>query len=144
MKPTLPNVHLHKRSLSHIFPKTHHLPFKPQPPLLRATVPLRSPARLPPTASSFLTRTPFLSLSSKSSAPHGPVKPGSAKTHESDEDGEVQAQTPSVSFEGLGISRNMKVILLVILGVFGSVETYFWCRAIWTWWRGGEDGDAHE
>jgi hypothetical protein len=38
----------------------------------------------------------------------------------------------------------MKVVLLVILGGFGSIETYFWCRAIWTWWVGGEHGEGRE
>lgn len=142
MRTPIQTLHLHKRSLSSISSPKLHLPLEPQPPLRRTTVPLRSLARLTPTASSFSTQTPHLALSSKSS----PVKPGSAKTHESDQDGEVQAQAEalSVSFEGLGISRNMKVVLLVILGVFGSIETYFWCRAVWTWWRGGEEGDGQE
>ncbi|KAM5456908.1 hypothetical protein MaudCBS49596_001150 [Microsporum audouinii] len=51
--------------------------------------------------------------------------------------------TPSVSLESLGIGKNMKVFLLAVLCVLGTVETWFWCKAIWTWWKGGEkDAEA--
>lgn len=89
-------------------------------------------------------RAPFASLSNK---PPSPAPPGSAKTHNHERMAADEVQAPSVSFEGLGISRNMKIVLLVILGVFGSVETYFWCRAAWIWWVGGgeeEEGDGQE
>ena len=46
-----------------------------------------------------------------------------------------------MSFESLGIGKNMKVFLLVILGVFGSIETWFWCKAIWIWWKKRSDND---
>ncbi|KAJ5883809.1 uncharacterized protein N7473_010695 [Penicillium subrubescens] len=111
-------------------------------------VPLGSPgrqSRLPPTtifsSPAFWMRAAYASLSNK---PPSPVKPGSAKTHNNERMAADEVQAPSVSFEGLGISRNMKLFLLVILGVFGSVETYFWCKAIWIWWIGGEEGGGQE
>lgn len=141
MKPTITALQLPKRCISSISsPKTH-----PQlrGPLLPTMVLFCSPgrqSRLPPTSPTFSTRLSSSPLSNKSTDQAPPAKPGSAKTHNHDQ--EVQVQTPSVSFESLGISRNMKVVLLVILGVFGSIETYFWCRAIWTWWKGGKEVDG--
>lgn len=44
--------------------------------------------------------------------------------------------TPSVSLESLGIGRNMKLFLLVVLSIIGTIETWFWCKAIWIWWKG--------
>jgi hypothetical protein len=52
-------------------------------------------------------------------------------------------QTPSVSLESLGIGKNMKLFLLAILCVFGTVETWFWCKAIWIWWN-GRQADTEE
>lgn len=142
MKPTITALHLSKRCISSIFsPKTHLL--QPRGPLLPTMVLLRRPerqSRLPPTSSTFSARLSSSPLSNKSTARAPPAKPRSAKTH--DHDQEVQVHAPSVSFESLGISRNMKVVLLVILSVFGSIETYFWCKAIWTWWKGGEEVDG--
>ncbi|EER41975.1 conserved hypothetical protein [Histoplasma capsulatum H143] len=48
-------------------------------------------------------------------------------------------EIPTFSFEGLGLSRNMKMVVLGLVGVFGTVETWFWCKAIWRWWTGPED-----
>ena len=152
MKPTLPTLHLPKRCLSTNSPKVHLS--QPKPPLLRTTVPGHKPgrqSRLPPTITTtislptFSTRATPLSISSRD--PASPAKPGSAKTraHNHEQvDADAEGQAPSFSFEGLGISRNMKIVLLVILGGFGSIETYFWCRAIWTWWVGGEEGGTRE
>ncbi|KAK5988162.1 hypothetical protein PT974_12302 [Cladobotryum mycophilum] len=48
---------------------------------------------------------------------------------------------PAFSFEGLGISKNMKIFLVALLSIFGTIETWFWCKAIWHWWKGeSEDG----
>lgn len=45
-------------------------------------------------------------------------------------------ELPKFSFEGLGISKNMKLFLIGILGVLGTIETWFWCKAIWRWYNG--------
>ncbi|KAI5459343.1 hypothetical protein BGZ63DRAFT_390744 [Mariannaea sp. PMI_226] len=46
---------------------------------------------------------------------------------------------PAFSFEALGLSRNMKVFLIIILSIFGTLETWFYCKAIWQWWKGGSN-----
>lgn len=48
---------------------------------------------------------------------------------------EIHAEPPSASLESLGIGRNMRLFLFVVLGVFGTIETWFWCKAIWVWWK---------
>ena len=45
---------------------------------------------------------------------------------------------PPFSFEALGISRNMKLVIIGLLSVFGTLESWFWCKAIWRWWKGGD------
>lgn len=50
---------------------------------------------------------------------------------------------PAFSFEALGVSKNMKIVLIVILSIFGTMETWFYCQAIWRWWKGGSEAEAN-
>ncbi|OQE32184.1 hypothetical protein PENSTE_c001G03659 [Penicillium steckii] len=50
--------------------------------------------------------------------------------------------TPSVSLDSLGIGKKMRVFLLAVLTVFGSIETWFWCKAIVIWWKGDESEET--
>lgn len=59
---------------------------------------------------------------------------------DSEESGSDPMQTPSVTLEALGIGKNMKLFLIAVLGVFGTIETWFWCKAIWIWWKGDREG----
>lgn len=43
---------------------------------------------------------------------------------------------PAFNISSLGLSRNMKIFLLVVLSIFGTIETWFWCKAIYHWWGG--------
>ncbi|KAH6887414.1 hypothetical protein B0T10DRAFT_489769 [Thelonectria olida] len=43
---------------------------------------------------------------------------------------------PAFSFEALGIGKNMKIVLIIILSIFGTLETWFYCQAVWRWWKG--------
>ncbi|KAL6812858.1 hypothetical protein GGI42DRAFT_313113 [Trichoderma sp. SZMC 28013] len=45
-------------------------------------------------------------------------------------------ELPSFSFEGLGMSRNVKVFVIVVLSIFGTIETWVWCKGIYRWWNG--------
>lgn len=47
-------------------------------------------------------------------------------------------EPPAFNLESLGLSRNMKLLVLGIVSVFGTIETWFWCKAIWRWWKGAE------
>ncbi|CAJ2508009.1 Uu.00g091950.m01.CDS01 [Anthostomella pinea] len=46
---------------------------------------------------------------------------------------------PSFSFDGLGMSRNVKIVVIVVLSIFGTMETVFWAKAIWRWWNKEEE-----
>ncbi|KAJ5180610.1 hypothetical protein N7492_003820 [Penicillium capsulatum] len=50
----------------------------------------------------------------------------------------VAVTTPSLSFEALGIGKRMKMFLMVCFCVFGTMETWFWYKAFWVWWKGSE------
>ncbi|KAJ7918650.1 hypothetical protein B0H13DRAFT_283525 [Mycena leptocephala] len=39
-------------------------------------------------------------------------------------------------FEELGISKNMKIVLFVILSILGTVETFVWTKGILRWYYG--------
>ncbi|KAL7807903.1 hypothetical protein V8C44DRAFT_336681 [Trichoderma aethiopicum] len=45
-------------------------------------------------------------------------------------------ELPSFSFEGLGMSRNTKVFVIAVLSIFGTIETWVWCKGIYRWWNG--------
>ncbi|EHK20769.1 uncharacterized protein TRIVIDRAFT_213331 [Trichoderma virens Gv29-8] len=43
---------------------------------------------------------------------------------------------PSFSFEGLGMTRNVKLFVIAVLSIFGTIETWVWCKGIYRWWNG--------
>lgn len=99
-----------------------------KPPPLYWTGP---PASSPPTSSAFSNRAALLN-----------TKPPRSKSDEKKVD-EIYEKPPSASLESLGIGRNVKVFLFVVLGIFGTIETWVWCKAAWMWWKnrfgGGEE-----
>ncbi|KAI1139008.1 hypothetical protein F5Y05DRAFT_358779 [Hypoxylon sp. FL0543] len=52
-------------------------------------------------------------------------------------------ELPAFSFEGLGMSRNTKIAVIVILSIFGTIESIFWIKWIWNWFSGTK-GDESE
>lgn len=46
------------------------------------------------------------------------------------------------NFAGLGLSKNMKVFLIIVVSIFGTMETWMYCKAIWRWWNGAGDEKA--
>ncbi|KAI9043040.1 uncharacterized protein KD926_004543 [Aspergillus affinis] len=57
---------------------------------------------------------------------------------------ESAPELPALNLDSLGLSKNMKIFLMVLLGIFGTMETYVYCRAIWRWWKGSGDGEHVE
>ncbi|KAJ5331256.1 hypothetical protein N7476_001039 [Penicillium atrosanguineum] len=102
-----------------------------QTPLAR-TVVLRDPLRQ--------TRAPSYSLmfSTKSMSSNKMYTKTKPKSNP-EESASDPLQTSSVSLESLGIGKNMKLLLLAILCVFGTIETWFWCKATWIWWKRGQE-----
>ncbi|KAL3455911.1 hypothetical protein BJX64DRAFT_271518 [Aspergillus heterothallicus] len=54
-----------------------------------------------------------------------PTKPGAGNP-----------EFPKISLEGLGISRNVRIVLYVLLSIWGTFETYFYYQAVMRWWNG--------
>ncbi|GFF79309.1 hypothetical protein IFM47457_10798 [Aspergillus lentulus] len=48
-------------------------------------------------------------------------------------------EIPSFSFDSLGLSKTTKTVVLVILGVFGTIESWFWVQTIWRWWKSDDE-----
>lgn len=110
-------------------------------PLLQTTSPyhLLGPSKFGPTpVSTFSTRAVLLKTNDTIKGPSKP-RPDARNTETEHEDPLI---TPSVSLESLGIGKNMKIFLLVVLSIFGTIETWFWCKAIWIWWKGGESEET--
>ncbi|KAI6364320.1 hypothetical protein MCOR25_005658 [Pyricularia grisea] len=53
-------------------------------------------------------------------------------------DESINPQLPKVTFESLGVTGPLKWVIVALLTVFGTIETWVWCKAIWRWWKGGE------
>ena len=50
---------------------------------------------------------------------------------------------PAFNFDSLGIGKHMKVALIIILSIFGTIETWFWCKAIWEWRKGSKESQQN-
>lgn len=46
------------------------------------------------------------------------------------------SELPKFSFEGLGMSKNSRIFVIVVLSIFGTIETWVWCKGIYRWWYG--------
>jgi hypothetical protein len=78
---------------------------------------------------------------------HIPPRPDSQNGIKSSATGSNEVEIPTFNLDGLGPSKNGKRFVIGILCVLGTIETWFWCRAGWRWWKGeGEkkfgSGDA--
>lgn len=51
---------------------------------------------------------------------------------------------PAFSFEGLGMGKKMKMFLVILVCIFGTMETWFYCKAIWMWWNNRKAKEAAE
>lgn len=58
--------------------------------------------------------------------------------------GPVDTEPPGVDFQSLGIGRNARVFLVVFLGAVGCIETWFWCKGIWVWYKGNGNGNGQD
>ncbi|PTB41861.1 hypothetical protein M441DRAFT_57948 [Trichoderma asperellum CBS 433.97] len=45
-------------------------------------------------------------------------------------------ELPKFSFEGLGMSKNVRIFVIAVLSIFGTIETWVWCKGIYRWWNG--------
>ncbi|TLD20380.1 hypothetical protein PspLS_08463 [Pyricularia sp. CBS 133598] len=59
-------------------------------------------------------------------------------------DESINPELPKVTFESLGVTGPLKWVIVGLLTVFGTIETWVWCKAIWRWWKGGEVEPSEE
>lgn len=67
-----------------------------------------------------------------------PSSPQPQKEQKTQQANPGNPELPKFSLEGLGLSKNMRIVVLVIISIFGTLETWVYCKAIWRWWKGGE------
>lgn len=98
-----------------------------------AALPSRALARLSRAPSSLFSTRSRLLESQRQAPPKAETK-------------ENATENPSfeTSFASLGLSRNMKIFLIVVVSIFGTMETWFYCKAAWIWWKGGETQAAEK
>ncbi|PTB64940.1 hypothetical protein BBK36DRAFT_1142864 [Trichoderma citrinoviride] len=53
-------------------------------------------------------------------------------------------ELPSFSFEGPGMSRNVKIFVIAVLSIFGTIETWVWCKGIYRWWNGAQKEEKED
>ena len=50
---------------------------------------------------------------------------------------------PALNLDSLGLGKHMKLALIIILSIFGTIETWFWCKAIWEWRKGSKESQQN-
>lgn len=94
--------------------------------------------RRPALGEGSLTRpTTLLQPYSQDSNPAGKTRRSSKDTDSASPS--ANPAFPKLSFETLGITGPMKWLIIAILSVFGTIETWVWCKMIWRWWKGGKE-----
>ncbi|KAB8237084.1 uncharacterized protein BDW43DRAFT_199965 [Aspergillus alliaceus] len=81
--------------------------------------------RIPPQAPTF----PLRSFSTR--FPLANKQKGSSNS-----DSNEPLEIPALNFEAMGLSKRSRAAVIVILCCLGTMETWFWCKAIWRWWKG--------
>ncbi|KAJ5728801.1 uncharacterized protein N7483_003309 [Penicillium malachiteum] len=57
--------------------------------------------------------------------------------------GSKPPETPlAMSFESIGIGKNLKLLILTMLAVSGTIEVLTYGREIWLWWKGSEGDEV--
>ncbi|EXK83066.1 hypothetical protein FOQG_12734 [Fusarium oxysporum f. sp. raphani 54005] len=57
------------------------------------------------------------------------------------ESSEPNPSYPAFSLNSLGLSKRTKVVIMVVLSIFGTIETWVWCKAIWQWRKGRQEAE---
>ncbi|KND90715.1 Cutinase transcription factor 1 alpha, partial [Tolypocladium ophioglossoides CBS 100239] len=91
--------------------------------LLPAALPSRSMVRLSHASSS--------RFSTQSRLIEGKQAPKTAPSENATENPSFET-----NFASLGLSRNMKIFLIAVVSILGTMETWVYCKAAWMWWKG--------
>ncbi|KAI9151535.1 ABC-transporter-regulating transcription factor [Paramyrothecium foliicola] len=96
----------------------------------------RRPTHLPKQSSDAHSTHLSSALSTHAALRSAPKSPNSGDHHKTNPQQNQNPEMPTVSLSELGLSKNMRLVLIVILSVFGTIETWFYCQALWRWWQG--------
>ncbi|KAH8422539.1 uncharacterized protein LDX57_000293 [Aspergillus melleus] len=92
-----------------------------------------------------LARQPFSTRTTLLNKQHASSSQAQSKIAAQREPVESAPELPALNLDSLGLGRNMKILVIVLLSIFGTMETYFYCRAIWRWWKGsGDEETVHD
>ncbi len=121
--------------------------------LLRRQSSAFTPARLPAYAAAVTARpSPFStqrrlldaqkSNAATAASPSAKQQPSSEAAAGGAKPAAAEDNPFETNFAGLGLSKNMKVFLIIVVSIFGTMETWMYCKAIWRWWNGAGDEKA--
>ncbi|KAI1328817.1 hypothetical protein F5Y16DRAFT_368047 [Xylariaceae sp. FL0255] len=88
--------------------------------------------RLPLAGSRLLSSTTSPNKKPSSEAPRPTGSPNK---------GEPTPDDFKIDFRDLGMNRTTKIVVYTAITIIGTMETIFWCKAAWRWWKGEEDGN---
>ncbi|KAI1076274.1 hypothetical protein F5B20DRAFT_556256 [Whalleya microplaca] len=65
-------------------------------------------------------------------------------TKKSDKKSSTPEDIPNTEsfFKGLGMTRNTKIIVIVILSIYGTIESIFWIRVFLRWMRKDKNDES--
>ncbi|KAJ5485485.1 hypothetical protein N7539_005473 [Penicillium diatomitis] len=62
------------------------------------------------------------------------VKARMEAAHESELGREPSLNALTMTFESLGIGKNMQRLVILIASVTAALELFIWCEYVWNWW----------
>lgn len=116
--------------------------------LRTTTTAIRTQLRRPATSLAEVRVSQPAALSQIRSLRYSTNATGPSKTNKSapepKQNGSANPEIPAFSFEALGVGRNMKIFLIICLSIFGTMETWFYCKWIYRWWYGDQAQKSSE
>ncbi|KAI0152845.1 hypothetical protein GGR57DRAFT_159948 [Xylariaceae sp. FL1272] len=78
------------------------------------------------------------------SPPPTPMKKQNASTQDTASNSRPSPSNPKspsqdemrINFGDLEMTRTTKFVVYAVISVLGTLETIFWCKAAWRWWKG--------
>lgn len=69
---------------------------------------------------------------------HNPAKKSNPKPQSS------KIEPPVFDFKSLGLKGPVKIVVIAVISVLGTIETVFWVKVGWRWWKGESQGGEGE
>ncbi|KAI0514391.1 hypothetical protein F5B22DRAFT_647704 [Xylaria bambusicola] len=88
-----------------------------------------------------LLSSPYPAIARKYASTNAGKNPSSSSSSSSDKRPPSSEDDFKINFRDLGMNRLTKFVVYAAICVVGTMETIFWCKAIWRWWTGGEESE---